>query len=370
MKAIYRCLVSATLFLLINVLFIDKYSLRFTEWHWLFDIIYLVAGAGLIGLTVWLQKQEGPFRILLWVGIAVYTIVAICVQYSIDPMSLQVDRWSAIHHFLDNLFQGIYPYAAQTHLGGYGSPFPIWQLLHIPFYLLGNVGLSFFAVLVFFLYTLSRCESYRTAFIALLWIICSPAINYEVVVRSDLFTNFMLMCAICEWLRYKNVSLDAHLYSIAILAGLCSSTRFAAVIPLAFLYGFSFLKLDFRKQLGFASTTIGIFALTFAPFAIWDIDQMLFFQYNPFVLQTRQGGSIAFLLFTIVAIGWTLYQKDHLQHYFLHTGGLLMILVVIAFASTMIRTGNYYLYSSQYDITYFNMTLPFYLCAIAIRSTP
>lgn len=64
------------------------------------------------------------------------------MQYLIDPYQIQVDRWSAIHNFINYLVHGRYPYMAPTHLGGYGSPFPVWQFLHIPFYYLNNVGLS------------------------------------------------------------------------------------------------------------------------------------------------------------------------------------------------------------------------------------
>ena len=71
----------------------------------------------------------------------------------IDPYSIKVDRWSAIHNFLTCLLAGEYPYAAQTHLGGYGSPFPVWQLFHLPFYLLGNVGLSLIVAVIIFAYS-------------------------------------------------------------------------------------------------------------------------------------------------------------------------------------------------------------------------
>ena len=365
-----KVLLPAILFLLINVLFVDKYTMRITEWHYLCDALFLLFGGGLVWLTTWLQKREGPYGLLLSISAALYILVLAGVQYSIDPFSLQVDRWSAIHNFLDNLFHGVFPYAAQTHLGGYGSPFPVWQILHIPFYFVGNVGLSFFVVLAFFLFTLSRCESTRTAFIAFIWILCAPAIHYEVLTRSDLFTNLMLVCALCEWLRYKQVQIEDHTYFIALLAGLLASTRLAAVIPLAFLYGYAFLQMKIWKQIGFVLVVLAVFVLTFLPFICWDAKQLLFFEYNPFVLQTRQGSPITLLLFLLIAVAWTIYNKNNTQHFALYVALLLNLLVVITFGYNMITSGNYALFSSKYDITYFDMALPFYLCAIAKPFTP
>ena len=353
------------LYLFVNVLFVDKYTLRITELHYVCDALYIFAGIGLVFFLHRIQTRDWPFRSLLWTGGLLYGVAMIGIQYTIDPLTLQVDRWSAIHYFLDNLFDGIYPYAAQTHLGGYGSPFPVWQIAHIPFYAIGNVGLSFVVGLALFLYVIARYDSSRTAFIALLMIIASPAINYEIVVRSDLITNFLCICALCEWLRHCSVRIDEHLCGIAVLAGLCAATRLAAVIPVAFLYGYSFLQLPWRRQIGFVLLAVGTWCLIFLPFMLWDSEQLLFFRYNPFILQARQGSPAVLVLFAAVAVGWTVYKKEHLQHFSLHAGALLTLLVILTFSYNMVTTGNYNLFSSAYDITYLNMALPFYIYDIA-----
>ena len=359
-----KYLLPILLYLFINVLFVDKYTLRVTEWHYILDALYVCGACALmVGLYYWKPRPKTS-KILLYSAGLGYSALLITLQYRIDPLGLQVDRWSAIHYFLDNLFQGIYPYAAQTHLGGYGSPFPVWQVLHIPFYAIGNVGLSFFAALALFLFVIARSRSAHFALLTLILLMASPAILYEIVVRSDLFTNFMCVCALCEWLRYKSVRFTDHTLLLAIIAGLCASTRLAAVIPLALLYGYAFLQSGWKKQLLFVLTACGTFVCTFVPFLVWGGNQMLFFEYNPFVLQTRQGSPLVFAIFALVAIAWTVYKKDHLQHFHFAAGGLLTILVVLAFGYDIVRTGNGDLYSSSYDITYFNMALPFYLYTI------
>lgn len=364
-----KVLIPIILYLFINVLFIDKYTMRITEYHYICDALYICAGICLVFFLRWLKNQEWPFKPILWITVLLYCSFMIGVQYSIDPMSIQGDRWSAIHYFLDNLFSGIYPYSAQTHLGGYGSPFPIWQIIHIPFYLIGNVGLSFFFFLILFLYIVAQYNSPRMAVIALLLIVFSPAVAYEACVRSDLWTNFLFVCTICEWLRYKQIKIEEYTCLIAIICGLFASTRIATLIPLALLYGYAFLRMSCSKQMTFIAIVITTFSLTFLPFILWDGNQLLFFEYNPFVLQTRQGNPFILAIFTMIAVGVVLYKKDHLQQFPLYAGGLLTSLVIITFSCNMITSGNYQLFSSAYDITYFNMALSFYIYEMSLPYT-
>ena len=360
-----KSLLPGILYLLINVLFVDKYGARVTEWHYLIDLGYLLLGGGVLAALVSMRLSDRFYKIGLGIGVAIYFLVMGAVQYAIDPMTLQVDRWSAIHHFLDYLLQGVYPYSAQTHLGGYGSPFPVWQMVHIPFYFIGNVGLSVFLFIGVFLLMVARYDSARTAFIAFLLIALSPSVAYEITVRSDLVTNFVGVLILCKWLQQRQIRIDEHLLLVAVNTGLCGSTRLAAVIPVALLYGYAFLQLPWRKELAFLLVTVTVWAGTFLPFLFWDFDRLLFFEYNPFVLQSRQGNPVLLLLFAGIAVGWTYYKKDRLHDFYLHAGGLLSLLVILTFGWNMVSSGNYALFGSAYDITYFDMALPFYVYAIA-----
>lgn len=364
-----KSLIACILYLTINVLFVDKYGTRVTELNYLIDLAYLLIGGGILYAVTSIHLPDRYYKIGLWVGSVIYFIVMGALQYAIDPMTVQVDRWSAIHYFLDNLLQGIYPYAAQTHLGGYGSPFPVWQLIHLPFYLIGNVGLSIFVFIGIFLLMIARYDSVRTAFIAFILIAISPSFAYEITVRSDLVANFIGILILCRWLQQQHIRLNEHLLFIAVITGLCGSTRLSAVIPIALLYGYEFLKLPWRKELCFILVTISVWAATFLPFLLWDFNQLLFFEYNPFVLQSRQGSPTVLFLFASIAIGLVIYQKDHLHDFYIHAGGLLTLLVVLTFGYNMLSSGNYVLYSCAYDITYFNMALPFYLYVIALNRT-
>lgn len=295
-------------------------------------------------------------------------------QYTVDPYQIQVDRWSAIHNFLHYFLCGQYPYMAQTHLGGYGSPFPIWQFFHLPFYLFGNVGLSIFFVWAFFTYSIKSYAGNAAALVSIILLVISPAFVYEIVVRSDLVTNFLLVASILIFFYIKKIRLSSHFWMIAATSGLLLSTRFTAVIPLSMYYFYEWYKLPLMRKLLFPIVVIGIFLLTFLPFVLWDIDDLFFFKYNPFMLQSRQIQSADFILFIPLFIYWAYSWRHHesIKICYLklmkNISYFLIVLIMVTFMHNMVLSGNYLIFSSTYDITYFNMALPYLVMGISIGS--
>lgn len=354
------------LYAIINAIFVDKYSARIIEWHTILSFVYML---GICALSITLprivQKLKHPHYWLLGISISFWGL-GIAIQYNVDPLTIQVDRWSAIHNFLEGMLQGIYPYGQQTHLGGYGSPLPVWQLVHLPFYVMGNVGLSIFAVIGLFIYTINKTRGVQVALAATLLLILSPTCWYEIAVRSDLITNILLVTIIVEWLMYYQISLSKRTVSLAILSGLLLSTRLVAVIPLAVIYGYEFLTMGWKKQSIFLGISLLTFGLTLVPFLLWEGSTLFFFEYNPFVLQTRQGSGYSLLIFTAIAVSITLYMKEDRRMRLTITGGLLTCLVTIAFFEKMWAENLWNeLFSPTFDITYLSMALPFYLVEIA-----
>ena len=358
------------LYILINTLFVEKYVSRVTSLHWLFAIVYILGVVCLLwAIRHFSPKCKHPFKWFLALLI-LFTGIACILQLSIDPLSLNVDRWSAIHNFLSGMFCGQYPYGQQTHLGGYGSPFPVWQILHIPFYALGNVGMSIIIVTLLFLWTLNRLYSPKVAFVVGILLCISPAFWYEIAVRSDLITNMMLSAIITEWLVHKNVKLINNVVGIALLVGLTLSTRLIAVIPLCVLYGYEFLQLNWKKQGLFLLIILGTFTLTILPFVFWQGSTLLFFEYNPFVLQTRQGSFLVLLIFACGAIGITIWMHGRMNYRTIITGLLLTSLVAMAFVEKMWKENLWTeLFSSTFDITYLSVALPFYILHLSLSLT-
>lgn len=360
----------------VNLLFVAKYSLRIGSG------VALVAVLGYVAVCVLLYAVVGrwlvPKRRVSTGGLAAVfggsVAVLASLQMSLDPYSIQVDRWSAIHFFLDRLLSGEYPYLARTHLGGYGSPFPVWQMLHLPFYCLGNVGLSVFVAWGFLTYAVRRFSGNATAMCSTLLMVFSPAFVYEVAVRSDLMTNFMLVAAIILLLETHGVRLSPHWKAIAVGCGLLLSTRLTAVVPMGVYYLMEWWRLDGRRRILFVLVVVMVFVLTFLPFLLWDMNDLLFFKYNPFVLQSRQSHVVDFMLFVPLAVYWAMTWTrcgaglGRVGRLMGNTAYLLLTLVGVTFVHNMAVSGNYDLFSSAYDITYLGMSMPFLVAGLAVSS--
>jgi hypothetical protein len=230
--------------------------------------------------------------------------------------------------------------------------------------------MSIIIVTLLFLWTLNRLYSPKVALVVGILLCISPAFWYEIAVRSDLITNMMLSAIIAEWLVHKNVKLINNLIGIALLVGLTLSTRLIAVIPLCVLYGYDFLQLNWKKQGLFLLIILGTFTLTILPFVFWQGSTLLFFEYNPFVLQTRQGSFLVLLIFACGAIGITIWMRGRMNYRTIITGLLLTSLVAMAFVEKMWKENLWTeLFSSTFDITYLSVALPFYILHLSLLLT-
>ncbi len=364
-------LIVLIIYIIINSLFIEKYVSRITPYHISITITYILV----VFFIIWLinkftySKNKHSFKWLIGISI-ILIIFAISLQYIIDPMSLNVDRWSAIHNFLSGMLNGKYPYGQQTHLGGYGSPFPIWQILHLPFYAIGNVGLSIIVVTTLFIWTIYKIHSTESALITSILLCISPAFFYEIAVRSDLITNIMLSAIIVEWLIYKKINLTNNIIFIGILTGLILSTRLIAIIPICVIYGYEFLQIRIKKQCLFILSILITFSITFLPFILWEGSTLLFFEYNPFILQTRQGSWLVMLVFAFIAISTTIVMRKRFEYRLIITGFILTSLVIISFIEKMWKQNLWSeLFSSTFDITYLSVALPFYITHLSLSLT-
>ena len=354
------------LYFLINALFITKYLMRINPSITLLVLsAYLLIGLLFLCLT---SKIHHVSNRSLCFAILGFIILFAGMQYLIDPYQIQADRWSAIHNFIDYLVHGKYPYMAQTHLGGYGSPFPVWQFLHIPFYYLNNVGLSLFAVLTFTLYTVRLMYGNKITLCFLACLLYSPAFIYEILVRSDLVANFLLVLAVINLLFIKKIELSTHQIQYSLVLGILLSTRLAITIPFFIFLLRPFLLLPLRRKVGFLLGVLFIFSLTFLPFLLWNMKSLLFFEYNPFILQTRQGSMSGILLLIPVMIYLALSWKDNKMRLYGNIGYGLFLLTAISFIINLTTSGNYRLFTSTYDISYFNMSLPFIIIACSRKS--
>ncbi len=369
-----RAGIAESLYVLVNVLFVTKYSSRISESVVLFAslsavaIYYVVIRVVLPYIYSELRLPEASWMRRFVCSLSVLAFAGMLVaQYAIDPYELQVDRWSALHFPIQNLLSGIYPYTASTHLGGYASPFPVWQILHVPFYLVGNVGLSFFAATALFLWSCWKRQGREKAAIVCVLLWSSVAVWYEAMVRSDLITNFLLLAAIVNVVFYRMSQqwVEQHRWAISCIVGLLACTRVIVLIPVAILLLPYFIRMNWRRQVATALLTAVVFGLTFVPFAVWDWQEFYYFRHNPWALQTSQGNVSDFILFVPLTVFLAMNYRANVFRYYRNSALMLVVFVCATFCHNMYLYGNWDLFSPTFDITYFSTAIPFCLLAIA-----
>lgn len=365
-----RILPAEMLFTCLNALFVAKYSARMLPQAYpCITLAFILAMTVLQSRIARMQggsRAGGRWLMLIPTG-ALLGMLA--VQCALNPLDLQVDRWSALAYPIRNLLAGVYPYSAHTHLGGFASPFPVWQVLHIPFYLMGNVGLSLFAVLLLYVGVLRRCAPAPVALHAALLLSCSVAVWYEAAVRSDLMTNMLLTAALTAWLQPRLTPAWArrHWPGVAVAVGLMASTRLLALVPLAMLLLPCLPWLGWRRSLCSLGVAAATAAATFLPFALWDWQSLMHFPYAPWVLQTRQGQPSDLLLLVPCMLALTFVRRSRPSTYFRAAALMLTLTAAASQVHRMFLSGNWDLFHPAYDITYLSAALPFCIAAIALR---
>lgn len=366
--------VQLLLYFFVNVLFIMKYIPR-TGFNAIIPTVFyclIILIVYLIYRRYSLVLKENTYKFLLWIFTFIAIIIITGILIKIEPLSVRVDRWSAVTYFLDSLFKGIYPYGTPTHvnLTNFPSPFPMWYVINLPFYLMGDVGIGliFFLLLVLFaFYRLT--QSYRQTFLFFLLIVLSPAYWWEVAVRSDSLSNGFLVLSIIFLYQTKKISIDRNLVLTAILCGIIASTRLSAILPIALFIFPSFLKLNWNKKISFILTAAGFLILTFLPFIFWDTNEWIFFKRNPFMSQSSVGNPILLLFMFVLGIFAALRWKNTSQ--FFNITSIFIFIFILSFQINLLVTkgiNDSILTDSICDISYFSLCLPYCIAFLAINT--
>ena len=362
------------IYLFVNSMFILKYLPRLYDGSVSVLVAYLLVTAFFILFfpPFTIRFPEKMHRFLFW-GVIVSVILGITViLIKIDPFTVRVDRWSAVSYFLDAMFKGNYPYGVHTHVSttNYPSPFPVWHLLNIPFFLMGDMGLAlifFFLLTAFSVYNFFR--SYRKSTFFLILLLISPAYWWEMAVRSDSLSNALLVFNFLLLYKKYNFDIKNNLVFTAIICGLIAGTRFSAMIPIALFFFKPWLELVNRDKIRFVLIVAGIFLLAFLPFVFWDTKNWIFFSRNPFMSQTSVGSP--YVLIVMVGLGVWLSLK---WTNFVSFAGIMSVFLLLFMQTSLItlrfvRDVDIPIFDdSLYDISYLNLLLPYCIFSIVCLS--
>lgn len=361
------------IYLFVNILFILKYLPRSGVGSTLPIVLYT---ALIIGVFILFHKKlnrlsAGWFKILSFISFIIITLLIIVILIKVDPLSVRVDRWSAVTYFLDGLFRGEYPYAISTHVSetNFPSPFPAWHYINIPFYWAGDVGTGLFFYLAFFIFSCYLyTKSYRQVFFILLLLILSPAYWWEVFVRSDSLSNAMLVASVILIYQSKTLSLNKNFMLTVVLCGVIASTRLSAILPIAIYFFPAFVNLKLSRRISFLLMVGSIIIFFFLPYILWDTQTWIFFQRNPFMSQSSVGNVFTLTALIIIGVIFSLQWKKFEQY--LHYASLfIFVFILISQISLVMMYGvkGSIFSDSLYDVSYFSLALPYSIIYLASK---
>lgn len=362
------------LYLFVNILFIFKYLTRTEISVPLITVLYISGILGFVYLYFkWSPKvSEKLFKYSSLVLLSITLILIALALLYIDPYTVRVDRWSAVSFFLEGLFNGEYPYGIHTHVSetNFPSPFPLWHVINIPFYLLGDVGIGLiFFLIITFVTVKIYFNSYRKAFFFLILLILSPAYWWEVAVRSDSLSNGFLVLTFILWYTKKGYSVDKNFWLTIILCGIIASTRLSAVLPVALFLFAQYIQTNWLKKILFPLSILAFVLVVFMPFVLWTIDgTYVFFTRNPFMSQTSVGNPVFLIIMIVAGIIFALKWKNT-DEYFEYAASFMFIFMAGSQLSLIMTRGisGSFFTDSTYDLSYFTLYLPYTLMALASK---
>lgn len=361
---------SLAILCIVNLVFVVKYSARigmsatlaFTAAYTCFSLVAPVAAHRLGG-----RVFKRSFAIVIAAVFVVFLLVALRL---IKVDTIMNDRWSVIGAFFGNLLRGVYPYLAQSNQANQPGPFPFYFVAAFPFYLTGEIGLftlcSFAALFAAFAARDANQNDNGTLALQTILLVSSPALVYEVIVRSTVFANMALIVIYLFWLDGKmRPGGKSRLLWPAILGGFLLSTRAIAALPLACYLSYALLG----KRLAFQYVKMGAgiafgFVLTFVPLLAWG--WAAFAQKNPILLQSGFSPFPVTLAFLAACMAAGLFVKT-IRGCLLVCGTAIFAIVAISAALSVGEFGwKDALFGSKFDISYLIFCVPFLVGSIRL----
>lgn len=351
---------SAAFLLFIGALFVFKYSVRYGSVFLLSPVLFITVG---ISFLFFINKKSEAYNTAFTAKQLVPVLgflFLVTVSMAFIPQSTRVGRFPAVLEWLSNFQQGIFPYGTKTNPSG----FPFLFFLASPFYLIGDAGyLEVFGLFLFLMLLLKSVKTKKEFYIKMLLLLFLPTTFYELAVRSELFTNTVLIISLFFLAEQKLNEQEKNIsfFVLALMFGFFLSTRLIAFLWLAMFLLF-FFRNNLKNGVLFFSIAFSVFLLSLLPFYLWDAEA--FINKGPFVVQTIYLPMWIFVVFPVIIlyIGWMIAD---FQELLFASGVLTFLLVSISFIMTISDVGiSEAIFNSRFDISYFILSVPFFILAL------
>ncbi|MCZ2085334.1 MAG: hypothetical protein LC112_13790 [Flavobacteriales bacterium] len=347
------------MYLFVNGLFVIKYGGQFSLY---LLPIYIIAIFSISVLYIKSDLKEIIYKYLYWILVAVFFLFSIGLNYYVDGNSLNVDRWDAMEVGIKAIFNNEYPYNIKDFLGRESSNLPFLMILGMPFYFLfGSVGfLQSFSFLLFSYLIFKVFDNYKLRFAGLILLVLSPSYLWEVYVKSDLMSNFILVAgfSFLVWTQFitrKKIKVEW----ISLMTALILLTRLSVLIPLIILLFKVFYKFSVKEKvrfiLVFLFTVSGLLYVFFHNAPNWDV----ILEHNPFAIQGGKQPLILSVSYIALAIFFAFKAKSFFA-VALSSALLLFIAVLTPYLLALAEYGyENIMVESYFDLSFFNMSTPF-----------
>ncbi len=294
---------------------------------------------------------------------AAAAIALALVMTRFDPEALRVTRYPAIREWLDHLLHGRFPYASAV----LPSAFPVLFLIALPFQAIGDLGLLQIAAFGAFAWACRRAARAHpeTAWFALGLLLAAPLFLYEVVTRSELFSNMTLVLLFLAGIEGRARPGTTPWRGIA--AGLLLSTR--GIVGLAYAVFLPWrYRNDRRSGAVVAAWCVATFVATLVPFLLWDARR--FAQFGPFAIQLSYIPTPLLAGVFAVAIAWGWLARSVLQAWLGIVWVLFGVIAALFAWSVALQGWTYILVQDDFDISYFAFAHTFLIWVVARFGAP
>lgn len=353
-------------YLFVNSLFLIKYI---ENYGFYVSIVFIV-------LHLYFYKKynkfclsENFYRLFFISILIIFFTFTIYINYKIDGNSLNVDRWSALEFGIKALLNNQYPYDFLSHMQHKSSNLPGLLFITMPFYILfGSVGYfqSFiFLVISYLIYKVFN--NYKERFFCLVLFVSSPSYLWEIYTKSDFMSNFVLALVFIYWVKIKFT--DNNFFKIILLSifsVFLLLTRLSIVLPMVLVMLPILYKFDFKNKVLFFLVSVLIFGLlNFIVFHNAESVEKVLLK-NPYLVQSSRQPiliTVSFLVFSFII---SFRIKSFLEIISV-SGVTLFVMILTLFFIILITFGfNNLLFNSYFDLSYFNMSMPFIILALSL----
>ncbi len=351
----------------INALFVYKYAAMITNHNMIASLIYLalinIFFAVLHTHREKLVAGQSSKRIEA-VFIGFLAIVLYIVMKQLDPAMIEVGRYPALYQWIERFLSGEFPYRAESKPSG----LPFLFITAIPFYIVGELGLLHIVAFIAFSVILSMIPYQKPArdIPRLLILVVSPVFLYELIVRSDLFSNMILIimyAIVLERVMRKPVT-SLTIFLLGVTGGFVLCTRVIILLVYLPVMGL-FIRTTGRRSIWLIiGNILGALAMTL-PFLYWD--RAYFLVEGPFAIQASYASPWTLLPVVLLAFVLT-FRVKCLPDVYSSAAIILFLAVFLPFLYNLSLMGwGRVIFGDRFDISYFAFCLPFQILSFNLR---